>query len=107
MRILRAILGLVRQSRPLAFFSVLSLALALIGIALGIPVIVTFLHTHKVPRLPTAVLVTGLEILAALSFTAGLVLDTVTRGRREQRLLAFLAIPGPLARPGPADNGET
>jgi hypothetical protein len=49
-----------------------------------------------VPRLPTAVLVTGLEILAALSLTAGLVLDTVTRGRREQRLLAFLALPGPL-----------
>jgi glycosyltransferase involved in cell wall biosynthesis len=100
MRILRAILGLVRQSRPLAFFWVLGTVLALTGIALGIPVVVTFFHTHRVPRLPTAVLVTGLEILAALSFTAGLVLDTVTRGRREQRLLAFLAIPGPLADSG-------
>jgi len=99
MRILRAILGLVRQSRPLAFFSVLGTVLALVGIALGVPLVVTFLHTHRVPRLPTAVLVTGLEVLAALSYTAGLVLDTVTRGRREQRLLAFLAIPGPLANP--------
>jgi hypothetical protein len=95
MRILRAIVGLARQSRPLAFFSVVGAALSLLGIALGIPVLVTFLHTHTVPRLPTAVLVTGLEILAALSFTAGLVLDTVSRGRREQRLLAFLSVPGP------------
>jgi hypothetical protein len=95
-RILRAIVGLARQSRPLAFFSVQAAVLALLGLALGIPLLVTFLHTHQVPRLPTAVLVTGLEILAALSLTAGLVLDTVTRGRREQRLLAFLAMPGPL-----------
>jgi hypothetical protein len=95
-RILRAIVGLARQSRPLAFFALQAALLALLGIALGIPLLVTFLHTHRVPRLPTAVLVTGLEILAALSLMAGLVLDTVTRGRREQRLLAFLAMPGPL-----------
>jgi hypothetical protein len=95
-RILRAIIGLARQSRPLAFFSIQAAVLAVLGIVLGIPLLVTFLHTHQVPRLPTAVLVTGLEILAALSLTAGLVLDTVTRGRREQRLLAFLALPGPL-----------
>jgi hypothetical protein len=95
-RILRAIVGLARQSRPLAFFSLQAGVLGLVGVLLGLPLLVTFLHTHQVPRLPTAVLVTGLEILAALSLTAGLVLDTVTRGRREQRLLAFLAIPGPL-----------
>ncbi len=96
-RILRAIVGLTRQSRPLAFFSFLGSFVALIGIALGIPILATFLHTHTVPRLPTAVLATGFEILAALSFTAGLVLDTVSRGRRELRQLAFLSIPGPLS----------
>ena len=104
-RILRAVIGLARQSRPLAFFSVVSAVLALLGIGLGIPLLVTFLHTHEVPRLPTAVLVTGLEILAALSLTAGLVLDTVTRGRREQRLLAFLSMPGPLEGAGAAGSG--
>ena len=60
-RILRAIIGLARQSRPLAFFSIQAAVLAALGIALGIPLLVTFLHTHQVPRLPTAVLVTGLE----------------------------------------------
>jgi hypothetical protein len=106
-RILRAIVGLARQSRPLAFFSLQAAVLALLGVALGIPLLITFLHTHQVPRLPTAVIVTGLEVLAALSLTAGLVLDTVTRGRREQRLLAFLAMPGPLASPAAAaGDGE-
>ena len=94
-RILRTILGLVRQGRPLAFFTVIGLAFALLGIALGIPILVTFAHTHRVPRFPTAVLATGLEILAALSFTAGLVLDTVTRARREHRVLTYLSIPAP------------
>lgn len=98
--ILRAIVGLTRHTRPLAFFSVLAAALALLGIGLGIPLLFTFLQTHEVPRLPTAVLATGLETLAALALTAGLVLDTVARGRREQRLLALLAIPGPLAAAG-------
>ena len=99
-RILRAILGLARQSRPLAFFGLQAAILSLLGVALGIPLLVTFLHTHQVPRLPTAVIVAALEILAALSLTAGLILDTVTRGRREQRLLAFLAMPGPLVAAG-------
>jgi Glycosyl transferase family 2 len=106
-RILRAIIGLTRQSRPLAFFSVVAAVLSVAGIVLGVPLLVTFLHTHQVPRLPTAVLVTGLEILAALSLTAGLVLDTVTRGRREQRLLAFLAMPGPLVASGGAEVTPT
>jgi len=94
-RILRSILTLLRTGRPLAFFGAVAAVLAVVGVALGVPVFVTFVHTHKVPRFPTAILATGLEILAALSLTAGLVLDTVTRGRREQRLLAYLAIPPP------------
>ncbi len=94
-RILHTIINLVRQGRPLAFFSIAALVFAVAGVALGIPVLLTFLHTHKVPRLPTAVLATGLEILAALSLTAGLVLDTVSRSRREQRILAYLSHSAP------------
>jgi len=94
-RILHTIVTLVRQGRPLAFFTTLGAILAVAGIALGIPILVTFTHTHLVPRLPTAVLATGLEIVAALMITAGLVLDTVTRGRREFRVLTYLSIPGP------------
>jgi len=46
-----------------------------------------------VPRQPTAILATGLVLLSALSFVSGLILDTVTRGRREMRRLAYLAVP--------------
>lgn len=99
-KILRAILRLVRQGRPLAFFTALAAVLAIAGIVLGIPVLITFIHTHAVPRFPTAILATGLEILAAQSITAGLALDTVSRARREQQLLAFLAVPGPVLLSG-------
>jgi hypothetical protein len=53
------------------------------------------LHTGLVPRFPTAILVTGIIIVAVLCFFSGLILDTVTRGRREVRRLAYLAVPGP------------
>src|SRR5580658_1595276 len=104
--ILRAIVRLLRQSRPLLFFCVLAGTLGAAALALGIPIVVTFAHIHKVPRYPTAILATGLVLLGALSMTAGLVLDTVARARREARILRYLAIPGPLAarevRPAPA-----
>ena len=73
------------------FFSGLGLALAIVSVALAIPIVITFLEEGLVPRLPTAILSTGLMILAFLSVTCGLVLDTVTRGRREIKLLAYLA----------------
>lgn len=97
-RILLTILKLFKEERPLAFFSLMSAALALAALALGLPVIVTFVETGLVPRLPTAVLATGLMILASLGLAAGLVLDTVTHGRRELKRLAYLAIPGPQRR---------
>jgi hypothetical protein len=58
-------------------------------------VVATWLETGLVPRFPTAILATGLGLVSALSLTAGLVLDTVTRGRREKKMLAYLATPGP------------
>ncbi|RAI43929.1 glycosyltransferase family 2 protein [Rhodoplanes roseus] len=94
-RILRTIGKLYRVERPLPFFSGVGGALALLSVVLSVPVIVTYLEQGVVPRLPTALLSTGLMILAFLSFACGLILDTVTRGRREMKLLAYLAQPAP------------
>ena len=92
-RILGTILKLYRSEKPLRFFTVIGIFLMLVSIGLAIPVIVTYLEEGLVPRLPTAVLSMGLMIVAVLSVTSGLVLDTVTRGRREMKLLAYLSQP--------------
>ncbi|MEA2794225.1 MAG: hypothetical protein QOI87_1605 [Bradyrhizobium sp.] len=90
-RILGTILKLYRSEKPLRFFTALGIFLTLVSISLAIPIIVTYLEEGIVPRLPTAVLSMGLMILAVLSVSSGLVLDTVTRGRREMKLLAYLS----------------
>jgi len=89
-RILRTIGNLYRAERPLAFFTGIGIALAFVSIGLALPIVVTFLETGLVPRLPTAVLAMGLMVTAFLAISVGLVLDTVTRGRREVKLLAYL-----------------
>jgi glycosyltransferase involved in cell wall biosynthesis len=91
LRILGTILKLYRSEKPLRFFTVIGAFLTLISVGLAIPIIVTYLEEGIVPRLPTAVLSMGLMILAVLSVSSGLVLDTVTRGRREIKLLAYLS----------------
>ena len=91
LRILWMIVRLFRSERPLQFFAIVAGTLATVSIVLAIPVIVTFVEQGIVPRLPTAVLSTGLMIVAVLAGAAGLILDTVTRGRREMKLLAYLA----------------
>ena len=90
-RILGTILKLYRSERPLRFFTAIGIFLTLISIGLAIPIIITYIEHGIVPRLPTAVLSMGLMILAVLSISSGLVLDTVTRGRREMKLLAYLS----------------
>jgi len=95
LRILWTIQRLFRSERPLVFFGSLGLLFALISIALAVPIFGTYLQEGLVPRLPTAVLSTGLMVLAFLSVACGLILDTVTRGRRELRLLAYLQLPAP------------
>jgi glycosyltransferase involved in cell wall biosynthesis len=92
-RILGTILKLYRSEKPLRFFVLIGLFLALVSIGLAIPIIITYLEEGIVPRLPTAVLSTGLMIIAVLSISSGLVLDTVTRGRREMKFLAYLSQP--------------
>jgi glycosyltransferase involved in cell wall biosynthesis len=91
-RILRLILALYKNERPLQFFSLVAAGFCAVALALGVPVIATFIETGLVPRQPTALLATGLMILSALCFVTGLILDTVTRGRRETRRLAYLAV---------------
>src|SRR5258708_71287 len=90
-RILGTILKLYRSEKPLRFFTAIGIFLTLVSIVLSIPIIITYLEQGIVPRLPTAVLSMGLMILAVLSISSGLVLDTVTRGRREMKLLAYLS----------------
>ena len=92
-RILRTILVLVREERPLQFFALSGAVLMLVAAVLAIPVIADYVETGLVPRLPTAVLATGVVLLSFLSFTCGLVLDSVARGRREIKRLAYLSIP--------------
>lgn len=92
-RILGTILKLYRSEKPLRFFSAVAIFFTLVSIGLAIPVVVTYLEEGIVPRLPTAVLSMGLMIVAVLAVSSGLVLDTVTRGRREMKLLAYLSQP--------------
>ncbi|MFM8499534.1 MAG: glycosyltransferase family 2 protein [Chakrabartia sp.] len=91
-RILMMILTLFRIEKPLAFFGLIGGALAVLSIGLSIPLFLTYYETGLVPRFPTAILATGIMLLAFLNGFCGLILDTVVRGRREMRRLAYLAV---------------
>ena len=93
LRILRLILMLVKDERPLPFFSLAGAILLLAGLGLGAPVVLEFWRTGLVPRLPTAIVAAALVALAFLSLTCGLILDSVARGRREAKRLAYLGVP--------------
>ncbi len=90
LRILWTIMRLYRSERPLNFFTGIGVSLAIMSIGFAVPIFATYLREGLVPRLPTAVLSTGLMLMAFLAIAAGLILDTVTRGRREMKLLAYL-----------------
>jgi glycosyltransferase involved in cell wall biosynthesis len=94
-KILMTIGKLVRQERPLVFFGVIAIFLALLSLAIGIPVVIEFIRTDLVTRLPSAVLAASLALLSALSAMTGLILDTVTRGRWETKRLHYLSFPPP------------
>jgi glycosyltransferase involved in cell wall biosynthesis len=94
-RILLLIARLVKDERPLQFFSLIGLLAGAVGIGLGIPVIATYLKTGLVPRLPTAILALGLVILASLSVFTGTVLDVMTKTRREMKRLSYLSVSPP------------
>jgi glycosyltransferase involved in cell wall biosynthesis len=94
-RILKTIVTLYRVERPVLFYGTLGALLLAAAIVLAIPLVITYLHTGLVPRFPTAILVTGMTVIAVLCFFTGLILDTVTRGRREVRRLAYLSLAAP------------
>ena len=96
-RILRSMIALFRSERPLLFFGVGGALLALVAMLLAVPLVVDYAQTGLVPRMPTAILVTGMMVVAVLSLFAGLILDTVTRGRREMKRFLYLQHPAPEA----------
>jgi len=100
LRILRMISLMVREERPMQFFGIAGLAAVVIAWALAAPVLVVYLRTGLVPRLPTLVVAVGMMMVALLSFACGLILDGVSRLRLEQRRLAYLALPSPTAPDG-------
>jgi len=93
LRIARTIFFLVKEEKPLLFFSIIAFLMALTSLVLAYPVITEFIQTGMVPRFPTAILSTGLMILAFLSMACGLILDSTSNGRREVKRLRYLAIP--------------
>ncbi len=94
-RILWTIVVLVKEERPMQFFSLLAAFLAVFSLALIGPILSEYVETGLVPRLPTAVLSMGMMLLGFLSFSCGLILETVTRGRREMKRMRYLNIPAP------------
>jgi glycosyltransferase involved in cell wall biosynthesis len=94
-RILFTIILFIKEERPLAFFSTIFAILAGLSTIISIPIVITYMETGLVPRFPTAVLATGTMLLAFLSLVCGLVLDTVTLGRREAKRMRYLEIPAP------------
>ena len=94
-RILKTIVTLYRIERPVLFFGGIGALLLATAIVLAVPLVLTYIQTGLVPRFPTAILVTGMTVIAVLCFFTGLILDTVTRGRREMRRLAYLSLPAP------------
>jgi len=94
-RILRTIFQLFRVERPSWFYGAIAGGFAAAAVILAFPLFLTWWETGLVPRFPTAILVTGLMIVAVLSAFSGLILDTVVRGRREVRRLAYLTFRAP------------
>jgi glycosyltransferase involved in cell wall biosynthesis len=94
-RILTTIVTLYRIERPVLFYGSIGALLVALAVLLAVPLVITYVQTGLVPRVPTAILVTGMTIVAVLCFFAGLILDTVTRGRREVRRLHYLSLEAP------------
>ena len=92
-RILATIVQLVKEEKPLQFFSVAAAILFVLGVGISIPIFIEFHRTHLVPRFPTAILATGIVLLSFLSLVCGLILDSVARGRKEAKRMVYLTIP--------------
>ncbi len=98
LRILKMIILLVKEERPFALFCGVGVLLGLLSLMLGAPVVVEFVETGLVPRFPTAILASAIMVIGVLAVMTGLILDTVTLGRREMKRMAYLALPAPSRR---------
>ncbi len=98
LRILKMIILLVKEERPFALFCGVGVLLGLLSLMLGAPVVVEFVETGLVPRFPTAILASAIMVIGVLAVMTGLILDTVTLGRREMKRMAYLALPAPARR---------
>jgi glycosyltransferase involved in cell wall biosynthesis len=92
-RILRTILYLVKDERPLGFFTFLFVLLASSSVGLAWPIVIEFMQTGLVPRFPTAILATSLMLLGFLCLASGIILDSVKNGRQELKRMQYLAMP--------------
>jgi len=92
LRIVLMISMLIKEQRPAYFFGAFGSLFLLAAFALGIPLLLEFKHTGLVPRFPTAILATGLVLISFISFGCGVILDSVARGRKEVKRLAYLAV---------------
>ena len=86
------IFKLFAVERPLRFYTIIAFILAILAVLISIPLLVTYIESGLVPRFPTAILSTGICPLSAISFVAGLILETVTIGRREAKQLWYLSV---------------
>jgi len=105
-RILMTILLLLKEVRPMFFFSAIALLFAAVSVGLAIPLLFTYLETGLVPRFPTAILSTGLMLIAVVALGCGVILDSVTRGRREIKRMSYLGIPSLECRRGAERNDQ-
>lgn len=83
-RVLRTIITVFRDYKPLLFFSLMALVFLTLGLLTGLPVVLEFARTQWVTRLPSAVLAVGLIVSSLLFFSCGLILDTIGRNNRKQ-----------------------
>ena len=95
MRIMTTIIFLFKEMRPFKFFGSIFLVLVALSLFLAYPLLATFIETGLVPRLPTAILTTGIMVLAFIALVCGIILDSVCRGRREAKRMYYLALPEP------------
>lgn len=107
LKILGTILKLCKRERPFLFFGAIAIVLAAVSLALFAPILISYVQTGLVPRLPTAILSASLMILASLSGTCGLILDTVTRGRQEVKRLHYLGFPAPSAAVAQGERSQS
>jgi glycosyltransferase involved in cell wall biosynthesis len=97
-RILRHSLGYFKDWHPLQFFGTIGVALALFAIVLGIPIVIEYADSHTVPRFPTAIVTVGMMVVACMSVTCGIILDSLSKGRREAKRLRYLGLDPPARR---------